>query len=127
MNKLFISIILAFGLILSLGSCEKDDLNPEYPFIIQVKTFDDSVRVTNAFVEVFAPVRNSVPYFEGYTDENGKVNFKYDKDAIFMVRAFRGPIQDPSYIACSEVRLKANTTVTKIVYVKKVDPEIPGC
>lgn len=127
MNKLYISIVLAVGLILSLGSCNKEELNPEYPFTIQVKTFDDSVRVINAYVEVLAPVRNSVPYFKGYTDENGMVSFKYDKDAIFLVRAFRGPIQDPSYIGCSEVRLQANTTVTKIVYVKKVDPEIPGC
>ncbi len=127
MKKLLIFAFAGLGIIISFGSCEKEDLNPEYPFTIQVKTFDDSVRVINSLVEVIAPVRGSTPYFVGYTNESGKVSFKYNRDAIFLVRAFRGPIQDPSYIGCTEVRLEANTEVTKTVYVKKVDPEIPGC
>lgn len=127
MKKLLIIAIAGLGLILSFISCEKEDLSPEYPFSIEVRTFDDSVRVINALVEVLAPVQNSVPYFQGYTDENGQVGFKYDREAIFLIRAFRGPAQDPSFIGCTEIRLEPNTAVMKTVYIKKVDPEFPGC
>lgn len=127
MKKLIIFALIGTGLFLALGSCEKEDLSPEYPFSIEVLTFDDSIRVTNAYVEVLAPVQGNQVLFLGYTNELGRVNFKYDKEAILMVRATRGPIKDPTYIGCNEVRLSPNETVVKKVYIKKADPEIPGC
>lgn len=127
MKKLLIIAFAGIGLTLAFGSCEKEDLNPEYPFTIVVKTFEDSVRVSNAMVEILAPVQGSKVYFQGYTNENGGVSFKYDKDAIFLIRATRGSRNDPSYIGCAEVRLAPNETVVKTVYLQKVDPEIPGC
>lgn len=126
MKKLFYLVAL-FGLFSLTFSCDKEDPNPEYPFTIQVKTFEDSVRVSNILVVVTAPVRNSIVYFEGYTNPQGQVNFNYDKDAIFLVRATRGEPNDPTYIGCAEVRLEANKRVTKTVYLQRVDPEIPGC
>lgn len=127
MKKLLFLALASFGFFLALSSCEKEDLNPEYPFTVVVKTFDDSVRVTSAMVEILAPVQGSKIYFRGYTNENGEVGFKYNQDAIFLIRAIRGPINDPSYIGCAEVRLAPNNTVVKTVYLQKVDPEIPGC
>jgi hypothetical protein len=127
MKKLLFTALMGMGLFLALSSCEKEDLSPEYPFTIVVKTFDDSVRVSNAMVEILAPVQGSKVYFRGYTNENGGVSFKYNQEAIFLVRAIRGPMNDPTYIACAEVRLAPNETVVKTVYLQKVDPEIPGC
>ena len=127
MKKLLLSAFVSLGLIFAFISCEKEDLNPEYPFTIVVKTFDDSVRVSNAFVRVLAPVQGSKVYFEGYSDENGRVSFKYDRDAIFLIQATRGPVNDPTYIGCTEIRLAPNETVVKTVYLEKEDPEIQGC
>lgn len=127
MKKLLFLALAGIGLFVALSSCEKEDLDPEYPFTIVVKTFEDSVRVSNAMVEILAPVQGSKVYFKGYTNENGGVSFKYDQDAIFLIRATRGPLNDPSYIGCAEVRLAPNETVVKTVYLQKVDPEIPGC
>ncbi len=127
MKKLLIIALAGVGLFLALGSCEKENLSPEYPFTIIVKTFEDSVSVSNALVEILAPVQGSKVYFSGYTNENGRVGFKYNQDAVFLIRATRGPQKDPSYIGCTEVRLAPDETVVKTVYLQKVDPEIPGC
>ena len=127
MKKFALIALTGLALILINTSCEKEDLSPNYPFVIQVKTFDDSIRVPNAYVEIFAPVQNSLPYFEAYTNEDGKISDEYDKEAIFLIRATRGHYQDPTHIGCTELRLLPNETVEKTVYIKEVDPEVPGC
>lgn len=116
-----LTITMAF-----LFSCNKEDLNPEYPFTVVVKTYDDSVAVNNVAVEVFTPVQGNVVEMLGYTDENGRVSFKYDEDAVLLVRATRGA--NPfSYMGCADVRLEPNETVVKHVYLEVYDPNVPGC
>ena len=127
MKKLLVLSVLISGLFLALSSCEKEDLDPDYPFTVEVLTYQDSIRVPNAMVQVFPPVQGAEPYFEGSTNDEGRVSFEYDKEAIFLIRATRGPLNDPSYIGCTEVRLAPNETVVKTVYLRKVNPEIPGC
>lgn len=122
--------LLTFGLLISIGfawSCKKIDQNPEYPFTIVVKTVDDSTTVQNVFVEVGVPSQiNDDLAFQGFTDQDGKISFKYDNDAVFRVRVTRGfnPI---TYIGCSFVRLEANETVVQNVYMEPYDPQSPGC
>lgn len=108
-------------------SCEKIDQNPEYPFVITVKTVDDSTLVQNAYVEVGVPSQvNNELTFIGFTNANGVVSFEYDNDAVFRVRASRGsnPI---TYIGCTYVRLEPNTTVNRTVYIEPWDVQSPGC
>lgn len=107
-------------------SCERDDPNPDYPFTIFVKTYNDSISVSNCRVRVFAPIPGNTVVFEGWTDEEGKVDFQYEKEAVFIVRATRGG-DPPSYIGCNTVRLQPNEEVVKFVYLKEYDPEVEGC
>lgn len=116
----FFSLVLAFSL-----SCERE--NPEYPFTITVKTYDDSIRVANVLVKVEAPVPGNTAYFEGYTDERGQVHFIYDRDAVLDVRATRGDINAPSFSGCSTVRLEADTQVEQTVYIQTGDLEDRKC
>lgn len=119
------SAIAAFALF--SVSCEKIDQNPEYPFVIVVKTVDDSTIVQNAYVEVGVPSQiNSELAFEGFTNSDGQASFKYDNDAVFRVRATRG--NDPiTYIGCTYVRLEPNQTVYRTVYMEPWDDQSPGC
>lgn len=119
-----LSMILVAGF-LSI-SCEKEDPNPEYPFTIHVKTYSDSISVNNVYVRVFAPVPGNSVIFEGVTNELGKVRFKYDQEAVFIVRATRGE-DPPSYIGCNTIRLQPNEEVTQSVYIVPYDPEVEGC
>jgi hypothetical protein len=118
----FLAAVLSFSL-----SCEKEDLYPEYPFTITVKTLADSIPTQNTYVEILA-TRGATfsTFFEGYTDENGDVSFTYEKDAVFTVRATRG--KNPyTYIGCTEVRLMPNEHVYKNVYLIPYDDEVRGC
>lgn len=111
-----------------LVSCGKEDVDPDYPFTIVVKTLQDSIRVPNIQVEVLAPSNTGAfkEFFEGWTDDYGEVSFEYDENAIFTIRATRGnnPI---TYIGCADVRLEPNKHVYKTVYIRPYDPEAPGC
>ncbi len=124
MKKALLPILFA-GL---LFSCETEDLTPDYPFTITVKTLQDSVRVPNTKVEVLAPSNSGAfhEFFEGWTDQHGEVSFEYDKNAVFTVRATRGntPI---TYIGCADVRLEPNKRVYKTVYIQPFDPDAKGC
>lgn len=121
--------VLIFSLFIGLFcSCKKEDLNPDYPFTIVVKTLSDSLRVANIRVEILAPVNSGafVSFFEGWSNEKGEVSFEYDKDAVFSVRATRG-VTPITFIGCTEVRLEPNTQVYKTVYIAPYDPEAEGC
>ena len=109
-----------------LFSCKKEDLNPDYPFTIVVKTYNDSVPVNNVKVEVFTPVQNNTVEMVGWTNQEGKVSFDYDLEAVLLVRALRG--ENPyTYMGCTDVRLEPNKTVVQNVYIQPYDPNVPGC
>lgn len=118
---LFISAALVFS------SCDREDLNPDYPFKVVVKTHEDSIRVQNVSVEVLAPTNGSEVFLEGRTNEAGEVEFVYDKPAILLVRALRGERPDLEQIGCTEFRLAPNELVTKTVYIKPFDETVIGC
>ncbi|AEV33320.1 hypothetical protein Oweho_2349 [Owenweeksia hongkongensis DSM 17368] len=124
MKKIFFPlIILSLALIFS---CKKEDLDPEYPFTIVVKTYDDSISVANVNVEVFTPVQGNTVDMLGITDQNGKVSFTYDQNAVLLIRATRGA--NPfAYMGCADIRLEPNERVTKTVYLEVYDPNVPGC
>jgi hypothetical protein len=121
-NKSFIfSTLGLLGIWLTFSSCQKEDLNPDYPFKVIVKTYEDSTIAANTFVEAYAPVPNAIPggFFEGYTNEAGAISFTYNKEAIFFVRASRGPKTNYNWLGCGEVYLKANEEVVKTIYIKR--------
>lgn len=120
-------LLLFMSAALVLAGCEQDDLEPDYPFKVIVKTHADSIRVQNVSVEVLAPTDGSVIFLEGQTNENGEVEFVYDKAAILLVRALRGERPDLEQIGCTEIRLAPNELVTKTVYIKPFDETVIGC
>lgn len=120
MKKLFLSILA----IVSLFACKRENLDPDYPFTIIVKTYNDSIAVNNVLVEVTTPVQKNVVEMQGYTDEDGKVRFEYDLEAVLLVRAIRGnPI---TYMGCADVRLEPDKNVIKYIYLETFDPN-EGC
>lgn len=122
-----ILLVLTVGLWTITGGCQKEDLDPDYPFKVVVKTLADSTRVPNVDVTVLAPIPENIVYFKGSTNENGEVSFEYDRNAILLIRASRGKRPDYSWIGCAEIRLKANETVSQTVYIRPYDPEVEGC
>lgn len=126
MKKILGSVLLA-GLVALGLSCNKEELYPDYPFTITVKTFQDSIPVQNAYVEILATKGASFStFFEGYSDESGNISFTYEKDAVFTVRASRG-YNPYTYIGCTEVRLQPDQRVYKTVYLKPYNQEVKGC
>lgn len=120
-------LLVFISALLVLASCEREDLNPDYPFKVVVKTHADSIRVQNVSVEVLAPTNGNVVFLTGTTNEAGEVEFVYDKPAILLVRALRGERPDLEQIGCTEFRLAANEQVTKTVYIKPFDETVIGC
>ncbi|MDR9442190.1 MAG: hypothetical protein RI842_05690 [Schleiferiaceae bacterium] len=123
------SIALVFSLFLYLASvgCDPVDLNPDYPFTITVKNQADSIPLANVKVEVFAPVSDSELRFEGFTDQNGRVHFEHDNNAILVVRALRGKAPNYTWIGCGEIRLKANQIAKTTVYLQPYNGNVVGC
>lgn len=98
-------LALVVSLTLFTGGCSKED--NEYHLKVIV-TVNDSIRVQNALVRVFAPVNNSfVDYFYG-TNENGELNVEFQNKAIVELIASKS-----SFKACSfaEVDRGMNTVV----------------
>lgn len=125
MRKLVAGIAI-FSLIL-FASCENEELNPTYPFTIVVKTFEDSTRVQNVFVEVAAPIPGNTVWINGNSNEVGEVDFRYDQAATLNIRASRGKRPDYTWIGCTEIRLIPNEHVTKTVYIEPYDTLLVGC
>jgi len=125
MKKTFLIPLISLFLAVSL-SCEKEDLDPDYPFTVVVKTYNDSIAVNNVKVEVFTPVQGNTVEMVGFTNEEGKVSFDYGLEAVLLVRATRG--QNPfTYMGCADVRLEPNKNVVKNIYLQPYDPNVPGC
>jgi len=126
MKKLLILVFT--GLTIGLAfSCEKENLNPEYPFTIVVRDFEDSIPAQNILVEVIAINETGKPqvYFSDRSSESGRVSFTYDRNANFIVQASRG---DPyTFLGCTTIQLQPDEEVFKTVYLKPYDPEIKGC
>lgn len=122
-------LILAFSLLsaIVLWSCENDELNPEYPFTVVVKTLEDSLVAQNTFVEVAAPIAGNVVWINGYTDEDGRISFEYDRAATLSIRASRGERPDYTWMGCTEIRLIPNEHITKTVYIEPYDSLLIGC
>lgn len=108
--------IAALGLIHS--SCEKEPDNYDLEVIVSVQ---DSIRVQNALVRIFAPIENSnVDYFL-YTNEQGKVKVELDGKAVLDIVASKSP-----YLSCSFVELKPGLTTKRIDMTLSNDPN-NGC
>ncbi len=124
--KKFLFLLCSVALLLS---CGKEDLNPDYPFTIVVKTLEDSTRVSNIQVGIYAPSDDGSfkKFFEGWTDERGEVSFEYDMNAVFTARATRGAEPTISHIGCADVRLEPNQQVFKNVYIRPYDNQAGGC
>ncbi|MCR9152824.1 MAG: hypothetical protein ACPGVV_02725 [Croceimicrobium sp.] len=125
MKKLFLGLAIASMFFYS--SCENEELNPNYPFTIVVKTQSDSLLVQNVRVEVAAPVPGNKVWLDGRTNTNGEVDFEYDQAATLGVRASRGDRPDYTWIGCTEIRLLPNEHVTKTVYIQPYDSLLVGC
>lgn len=120
---------LLFSLFIGLlFACKKDEIDPDYPFTIVVKTYEDSIRIANIRVEILAPSNTGafVEFFQGFTNDRGEVTFEYDKNAVFTARATRG-LNPISHIGCADVRLEPNAMVYKTVFIQPFDPEAGGC
>lgn len=128
-NRPLVFLALLFAISLVYSGCEKEDLDPDYPFKVVVKTQKDSLLAANTFVEAFAPIPDGRPYFEGFTNENGEITFSYGQAAILFVRASRGPKVDYLWLGCGEVYLEANKQVTKVIYIeqKQGNNDLVGC
>jgi hypothetical protein len=126
MKKLLLFSIFSFLLI----SCDKnEEIDPDYPFTIVVKTIEDSTIVTNIRVGIYAPSDNGVfkEFFEGWTNELGEASFEYDNNAVFTARAQRGAEPSITHIGCADVRLEPNKRVYKTVYIRPYDNQAKGC
>ena len=79
-------------------SCEKDTRDYNLTVIV---TTNDSVKVQNALVHLYAPVANSFVDYYFYTNEKGEVNTHFDDKVILEVEAAKG-----SYKECTFVELE---------------------
>lgn len=119
---LFSAVIIAFAF-----SCEKENLDPDYPFTISVRDYQDSIPAQNILVEIIAINETGKPqvYFSNRTNEMGRVSFEYDRNANFIVQASRG---DPfTFLGCTTIQLEPDEEVFKTVYLQPYDPEVEGC
>lgn len=121
--------MLGLVLLSSLFSvgCNKADLDPDFPFTVQVRSLEDSIPLANVYVEAFAPNPESEVYFKGFTDQNGNISFEHNAKAILVARATRGEAPDYSWIGCNEVRLFANRQIKVKVYLKPAEEQVIGC
>jgi hypothetical protein len=125
MKKVFLALTIISGV--AFSACENDELNPEYPFTIIVKTISDSTVVQNVLVEAAAPVPGNKVWLSGNSDTEGKVSLEYDQAATLSIRASRGQRPEYTWIGCTEIRLLPNSVVVKTVYIEPYDSLLIGC
>jgi hypothetical protein len=128
MKKLL--LILACLGVFFFNSCEVDEnLNPTFPFKVTIKTLEDSVRVSNVFVEILAQTGSggSSVLKEGYSNQFGDVSFEYDKEAVLLIRATRGTKPNYTFIGCDYIFLKANEEASRTIYIRPFDSQAEGC
>lgn len=127
-NLVFLGV-LSLSISCFMTSCESYDRNADYPFTVRVLTStpDDTLPVPNVLVEVNVPLPNTNVYFEGFTDEFGRVSFKHDESAVLAVRASRGKRPNFTWMGCTDVRLLPGEEVIKTVYLEPYDSLLIGC
>ncbi len=96
------SFLLSAGMML-MSSCEKD--NSKYKLTIVV-TANDTVRVQNASVRVFAPVSPTYVDYYDATDERGETNYTFLNKVVVEVIANKGSFKGCSF---AEVNQGNNT------------------
>lgn len=101
-------------------SCEKDTRKYELTVVI---TANDSVRVQNASVRIYAPVANSIVDYFFNTDENGEVNFTFEDKVIVEIEAVKGG----SYRGCTFAELNRGENTVYLDLKRYDDPHSNGC
>ena len=96
------SFLLSAGMML-MSSCQKD--NSKYKLTIVV-TANDTVRVQNASVRVFAPVSPTYVDYYDATDERGETNYTFLNKVVVEVIANKGSFKGCSF---AEVNQGNNT------------------
>ena len=96
------SLLLCAGVLL-MPSCEKD--NSKYKLTIVV-TANDTVRVQNASVRVFAPVSPTYVDYYDATDERGETHYTFLNKVVVEVIANKGSFKGCSF---AEVNQGTNT------------------
>ncbi len=99
----FVVIIIFLAGLGITSSCEKD--NSDYALTILV-TINDTTRVQNATVRVFAPVSDTYIDWYSSTDENGELDYGFPNKVVVEIIANKG-----SFKACgfAEVDQGQNT------------------
>ncbi len=97
------AIVLLIAGLLLMPSCEKD--TSDYNLTIVV-TANDSVRVQNANVRVFAPVSPTFIDYYDATDENGETHYSFKNKVVVEVIANKGSFKGCSF---AEVEQGSNT------------------
>lgn len=72
------------ALVLSFSSCSKETNDYNLTVVVSV---NDSVRVQNALVRVYAPVKGSFLDYYQYTDERGETTFTIERKAVVEIIA----------------------------------------
>ena len=117
MKKFLIGALALLVLGLS-PACEEEPNNYDLEVIVTVQ---DSIRVQNALVRIFAPVENTnVDYFLK-TNERGKVSVELEGKAVLDIVASKSP-----YLSCSFVELEPGLTTKRIDMKISNDPN-NGC
>lgn len=101
MKRTYLSLFnlsLLLAMFFTFTGCTKEETKHVLDLII---TVDEDVRVSNAFVRVYAPVSNSYIDYYAYTDEVGELEYKFDNKVIVEVIATKG-----SFKACTFVEVE---------------------
>jgi hypothetical protein len=112
------AILLLTAGVLLMPSCEKD--NSDYQLTIVV-TANDSVRVQNANVRVFAPVTPTFIDYYDATDENGETHYSFLNKVVVEVIANKGSFKGCSF---AEVNQGSNTVT---IDLKPYGSDDNGC
>ncbi len=96
-TKIRTLLALSFGILLMLGACKKE--TTDFNLTVNVTVYD-TVKVSNALIRVYAPVKDSYLDYYQYTDEDGSTDFTLDRKAVVEIVAGKG-----SFRACGFAEL----------------------
>jgi hypothetical protein len=86
-------LFLGISFMLAFAGCQKETDN--YDLVVTATVYD-SVKVSNALVRIYAPVKDTYLDYYQYTDEKGEARFIVDRKAVVEVIAGKG-----GFNACS--------------------------
>jgi hypothetical protein len=102
------SILLNFSLLLAFvfasSGCAKEET--DYVLDLIVTTDDGDVRVSNAFVRVYAPVSNSFIDYYSFTNEVGELEYTFDNKVVLEIKSTKGSFKGCTFV---EVEQGINT------------------